>query len=68
MIKEVTMFKTDDGKVFDTLHGADQHVAALQFIEWYESDDGDRIQGVFAEEVADWIYNNADQIRPMIQV
>jgi hypothetical protein len=68
MIKEVTMYKTDDGRAFDTLHDADRHEAAIRFIEWYESDEGDQLQGIFAEEMSDWIQNNADQIRPMMQV
>ena len=66
MIKEVTCFKTTDGKVFGTLHEADQYEAVNRFIEWYESKEGDRIQGVFAEELAIWIAGNSAQILPMI--
>ena len=66
MIKEVTMYKTDDGRAFDTLHDASLHEAANRFVEWYESDDGDKVRGIFAEEMAEWIVNNSAQILPLI--
>ena len=66
MFKEVRAFKTFDGKVFESVHDAADHEAAVKFADWYVSGEGDRLFGIYVGELIAWIKNNTDKLRPFI--
>lgn len=69
MIKEVKMFKTDDGMLFETEGSAKAHEAEISFVRWYNTQNklcGNR-EAIYAEHVVRWLKEHQEKVLDFLQ-
>lgn len=63
-IKEVTMYETEDGQVFESEEEARVGANKLAFIDWYEETGtlGDVYHEVEGDVLLEWLIENKDKV------
>ena len=64
-MKTVNAWETSDGQIWKYEGDAIRREAKLEFIEWYSNNS---IQGIFADELCDWLEDYADAVLRFLEL